>query len=149
MLVSLNKREVWNLVPETLEADWFYDAGGDVSGLSHTDRGYLVLAGGTILLGLGLALGERIEPTEVSARSAASLAYLAALGGIVAYSAYVWLLKVSTPARVSTYAYVNPVVAVILGWALGGEELGPRVLVASVAVVSAVVLITVSPKTAR
>ena len=104
--------------------------------------GMQMLLGGALLLGVGLALGERIELAAVSARSAWALVYLASAGGIVAYAAYLWLLKVSTPAKVSTYAYVNPVVAVILGWAVAGEALNPRVFLAGLAVVSAVALIT-------
>lgn len=104
--------------------------------------GMQMLLGSAALLVGGFALGERIDLSQVSARSAWSLAYLAAIGGIVSYSAYVWLLKVSTPAKVSTYAYVNPVVAVLLGWALAGEEMSSRVLLAGLAVVLAVILIT-------
>ena len=69
-------------------------------------------------------------------------------GSIVAFTAYVWLLRVSTPARVSTYAYVNPVVAVFLGWALADEALTMRMLVAAAVIVSGVVLITLAPKQA-
>lgn len=104
--------------------------------------GMQMLLGGAILLVLGIALGERLDPSVVSQRSLWALVYLAAIGGVVSYSAYVWLLKVSTPAKVSTYAYVNPVVAVLLGWWLANETLGPNVLFAAVAVVTAVVLIT-------
>lgn len=106
--------------------------------------GMQMLVGGAILLIGGWLLGERFDPAAVSARSAWALAYLSLLGGVVSYSAYVWLLKVSTPAKVSTYAYVNPVVAVLLGWALAAEPLSPRVLLASAAVVSAVALIVSS-----
>ena len=106
--------------------------------------GMQMLLGGALALCVGLWLGERVEPSTVSARSAWALAYLSVIGGGVGYTTYAWLLKVSTPAKVSTYAYVNPVVAVLLGWALGGESLGPRVFLATAAVVSAVVLITTS-----
>jgi drug/metabolite transporter (DMT)-like permease len=67
-------------------------------------------------------------------------------GSLVAFSAYVWLLRVSTPARVSTYAYVNPVVAVLLGWAFAEEALTLRMLIAAAVIVSGVALITLSPK---
>ena len=103
--------------------------------------GMQMLLGGVLLYILGYSSGERIDVGEVSAKSAWSLAYLSLIGGILAYSAYVWLIKVSTPTKVSTYAYVNPVVAVLLGWLLAGEPMGPRVLLAGAAVVSAVVLI--------
>lgn len=78
----------------------------------------------------------------VSARSLAGLVYLIVFGSIVAFSAYVWLLKVSTPAKVATYAYVNPVVALLLGWVFAGERLSLRTAVASAIVIAAVALIT-------
>jgi len=106
--------------------------------------GMQMLIGGALLLVGGLALGERVAPSEISSRSAWALVYLSIIGGIVSYSAYVWLLKVSTPARVSTYAYVNPIVAVLLGWAFANEALNSRVLLSSAAVISAVFLITTS-----
>ena len=83
----------------------------------------------------------------MSARSAWALVYLVLVGAIVGYSAYVWLLKVSTPAKASTYAFVNPVVAVVLGWALAGEPIGPRVVGAGALVIAAVVLITLAGRT--
>jgi drug/metabolite transporter (DMT)-like permease len=68
--------------------------------------------------------------------------YLITFGSLVAYSAYTWLLKVSTTAKVSTYAYINPVVALFLGWAFAGERLSVRTVVASVIIIAAVALIT-------
>ena len=65
------------------------------------------------------------------------------MGSLVGFSTFVWLMKHSTPARVSTYAYVNPVVAVFLGWLLLHEPIGPRTLVASAIIIAAVVIITV------
>jgi drug/metabolite transporter (DMT)-like permease len=109
-----------------------------------------MLAAGVALLALGVALGEpwRFAPRAFSGASALALLYLIVFGSIVAFTAYVWLLRVSTPARVSTYAYVNPVVAVFLGWALAGEELTARMLVAALIIVSGVALITLAPKPA-
>ena len=108
-----------------------------------------MLAGGALLLATGVLLGERLDVGAVSLKSAGALAYLIVVGALIGYSAYVWLLKVTTPARVSTYAYVNPVVAVILGWALADEPLGPRVLAAGAAVVLAVALLTTARTPAR
>ncbi len=68
-------------------------------------------------------------------------AYLFVFGSLVGFSAYLWLLRVSTASRVSTYAYVNPIVAVLLGWALAGEELTPRVFLAAAVIVGAVAVI--------
>jgi drug/metabolite transporter (DMT)-like permease len=101
-------------------------------------------AGGILLL---LAAGVRGEWTQmdfanVSLRSWLALGYLTLLGSIVAFSAYTWLLRVSTLARVSTYAYVNPVVAVVLGWAVASETLTLQMLLAAAVIVLAVVLIT-------
>jgi drug/metabolite transporter (DMT)-like permease len=76
-----------------------------------------------------------------SARSALSLAYLIVAGSILGFSAYVWLLTVSTPERVSTYAFVNPIVAVAFGVMLAGEKLTSRIALASAVIVAAVALI--------
>jgi drug/metabolite transporter (DMT)-like permease len=102
-----------------------------------------MLAGGALLVAAGLLFGEagRVDPAAVSARSVGALLYLVVLGSIVAFSAYIWLLGVCSAARVSTYAFVNPVVAVLLGWGLAGEPLGPRTLLASLVIVAAVALI--------
>lgn len=104
--------------------------------------GMQMLIGGLLLLPIGFALGERLDLAQVSTRSWLALLYLALVGGVLAYSAYVWLLRVQPAARVATYAFVNPVVAVVLGWALAGEAMGPRVLGATIAVATAVALIT-------
>jgi drug/metabolite transporter (DMT)-like permease len=85
---------------------------------------------------------------SISLLSIAGWLYLVVFGSIVAFTAYVWLLRVSTPARVSTYAYVNPVVAVLLGYAIAGEPLTTRMMVAAAVIVSGVVLITLVPKPA-
>jgi drug/metabolite transporter (DMT)-like permease len=108
--------------------------------------GMEMLWGGVALLFLGTATGEwsRLDLDSVSARSAGALAYLMVFGSILGFSAYVWLLRVSTPAKVSTYAYVNPLVAVLLGWGLGGEPLTARVLAAAALVIGSVVMITSS-----
>jgi drug/metabolite transporter (DMT)-like permease len=106
------------------------------------------LAGGALLLVAGLASGEgsRFDPAAISLVSVAAFAYLVVLGSLVGYSAYIWLLSVSTPARVSTYAYVNPLIALLLGGTLGGETFGPRTLLASAVIVLAVATITVDPR---
>lgn len=103
-----------------------------------------MLAGGAVLLGVGLISGEgaRFDRSGISSRSAWAFAYLTIVGSLVGFTAFSWLLKVSTPARISTYAYVNPVIAVFLGWALGGETLTPRILWAAAVIVLGVVIIT-------
>jgi drug/metabolite transporter (DMT)-like permease len=102
-----------------------------------------LLAGGTGLALVGLLAGElsRFDPSAVSMRSVLATVYLFVFGSIVGFSAYLWLLRVTTVARVSTYAYVNPIVAVLLGWALAGEALTARVAVAAAVIVGAVAVI--------
>lgn len=106
--------------------------------------GMQMLAGGLILLVTGTVLGEwsAFDPSAVSAASAAALVYLIVFGAIVAFTAYSWLLKNASPASVSTYAYVNPAVAVLLGWAVAGEKLSATMLVGAAVVVVSVMLIT-------
>jgi drug/metabolite transporter (DMT)-like permease len=109
-----------------------------------------MLAGGALMLIAGLLLGQggRIRFDQISLLSLSALGYLVVFGSLIGFTAYVWLLKVSTPARVSTYAFVNPVVAVFLGAVLAGEELSLRVLMAAAAIIAAVMLITLN-QTAR
>jgi drug/metabolite transporter (DMT)-like permease len=105
-----------------------------------------MLAGGVLLGCASGAAGEwtRFSPALVSGRSLAAVAYLVVFGSLVAFTAYVWLLRAASPALVSTYAFVNPVVAVFLGWLLAREEVGARTLVAAAVIVGAVVLITLA-----
>ena len=70
----------------------------------------------------------RTDWSRVSGRSLAALGYLIVLGSWIGFSAYVWLLRASTPSRVSTYAYVNPVIALFLGWAVLGESIQVQLL---------------------
>jgi len=102
-----------------------------------------MIAGGALLWAAGLLGGEgaRLHVSAVSLKSAISLGYLVVFGSLVGFSAYVWLLKVTTPARVSTYAYVNPIVAVLLGTLFAGEELTLRIGLAAAGIVAAVALI--------
>jgi drug/metabolite transporter (DMT)-like permease len=106
-----------------------------------------MLAGGGLLLALGVLTGEpaRLDLELISVRSVLALVYLTVFGSFIAFTAYIWLLGVSTAARVSTYAFVNPVIAVFLGWAIGGEELTLRIVLAAAVIVGAVVLIVVKP----
>ena len=101
-----------------------------------------MIAGGIILALGGLGMGETLDTTRVSTRSLAAFVYLTFIGSLVGFSTYAWLLKATTPARLSTYAYVNPVIAVFLGWALGGETLTGQMLAAAAVIVLGVVIIT-------
>ena len=102
-----------------------------------------LLCGGAGFAILGAATGEltRFDPGAVSAKSILATVYLLVFGSIVGFTAYLWLLRVTTVARVSTYAYVNPIVAVLLGWALAGEPLTARVALAAAIIVGAVAII--------
>jgi drug/metabolite transporter (DMT)-like permease len=105
--------------------------------------GMEMLAGGSLLLLVSLAAGDwaRFVPAGISARSALSVLYLVVFGSLVTFTAFSWLLKVSTPNKVATAGYVNPMVAVFLGWAFGGESLSLRAILASLVIIGAVALI--------
>lgn len=110
-----------------------------------------MLAGGVLLLIVSGATGElgRFDPGAVSLKSLLALGYLVVFGAIVAFTAYVYLLQNVAVAKVATYAYVNPIVALALGWAMANESLSARTLVAATVILGAVVLITTqrrSPK---
>jgi drug/metabolite transporter (DMT)-like permease len=107
-----------------------------------------MLSGGALLLLTGVFAGEASELhlANVTSRSMLSLAYLIVMGSIVAFSVYTWLVSVSSPSLLSTYAYVNPVIAVFLGWLLAGEALSPRTMVATAIVVAGVVLVSTRRK---
>ena len=105
--------------------------------------GMEMLAGGALLGLAGVVAGEagRIHPSQLSTGSIAALAYLIMFGSWIAFSAYLWLLRVAPISRVSTYAYVNPVIAVLLGWAFLSEPITGRTLLAGAVIVAAVALI--------
>jgi drug/metabolite transporter (DMT)-like permease len=103
-----------------------------------------MLAGGALLSVLALVTGDwaRLHPSTVTFNSAASLLYLIIFGSLIGFSTYMWLLKVASPAAVGTYAYVNPLVAVLLGVAIGGERLPPTAFVAMAVIVGGVALVS-------
>jgi drug/metabolite transporter (DMT)-like permease len=102
-----------------------------------------MLCGGLLLLLASFATGEtrRFHPHLVSAVSLASFSYLVIIGAVVGYTAYIWLLRHCDPAKVATYAYVNPIVAVLLGAAFAGEVLTMRTLVAAAVIIGSVALV--------
>ena len=106
--------------------------------------GAQMLAGGVFLTLTAAALGEfrNFHPSSVSRTAWFSLLYLIVAGSIVAFTAYVWLIHHESPTKVGTYAYVNPVVAVLVGYFLGGEALGLRTILGTVFVLISVVVIT-------
>jgi len=105
-----------------------------------------MLAAGVLLLIAGAIGGEstQVSLEAMSLKSVLAVVYLIIFGSIIGFTAYGWLLSVSSAARVSTYAYVNPVVALLLGWGLAGEPLGPRTVLAAGVVLGGVALITVA-----
>ena len=106
--------------------------------------GAQMLVGGLFLAVISTSLGEfhGFHPAAVSVAAWFSLAYLIFPGSIIAFTAYVWLLHHDSPTRVGTYAYVNPVVAVVVGYFLGGETLGLRTIVGTLFILVSVVMIT-------
>jgi drug/metabolite transporter (DMT)-like permease len=104
-----------------------------------------MLIGGALLLAGGTLRGEiaTVRVAGISVASWLSFVYLIIVGSLIAYSTYTWLVKHSTPARVSTYAYVNPVIAVFLGWLILDEPVTPRTLLAAALIIAAVAIIIV------
>jgi drug/metabolite transporter (DMT)-like permease len=102
-----------------------------------------MLCAGVLLAVAGLAMGEgsRVHPGAVSAASLGAVAFLIVFGSLVAFTAYAWLLKNASTSLLSTYAYVNPAVAVFLGWALVGEHVGSKEIVAGVVILSSIALL--------
>lgn len=103
-----------------------------------------MLCGGVLLLVTSLVSGEaaRFDPHGVSASSVLAVVYLVVFGSLVGFTAYTWLLRVASPVLVSTYAYVNPVIAVFLGWLLLHEPVNFATLAGAAVILSGVALIT-------
>jgi drug/metabolite transporter (DMT)-like permease len=103
-----------------------------------------MLTGGAMMIVAGSLLGEwpALFSHTISAKSLMAFLYLTIVGGLVGFSTYAWLLRVASPTAVTTYAYVNPLVAVFLGWLVADESLGWSVLAATILILGAVVLIT-------
>jgi drug/metabolite transporter (DMT)-like permease len=110
-----------------------------------------MLAGGLLLLLVGSSLGEwhGFHVEQVSSRAWLSLAYLVVAGSIVGFTAYIWLIHHESPTKVGTYAYVNPVFAVIVGYFLGGESVGPRTFLGMLLVLVSVIVIVTVPARKR
>ena len=106
--------------------------------------GMQMLCGGALMLLFGTITGEwaTFDIAAISFNSWLALGYLIVFGAVVAFTAYSWLMTNTTPAIMSTYAYVNPMIAVLLGWLIAGEEMNAVMLVGTAIVVGSVVLIT-------
>jgi drug/metabolite transporter (DMT)-like permease len=122
-----------------------YSTGAPAPRSPVLSNGLTMLAGGSLLTVAGLIHGEasQVNLNAFSAESIGAWLYLALFGSLVAFSAYTYLLSATTPARASTYAFVNPVVAVLLGWAVAHEPLTGRSFGAMALIVAGVVLLTV------
>jgi drug/metabolite transporter (DMT)-like permease len=112
--------------------------------------GAQMLSGGFMLILAAALFGEfkGFHLSSVSKGAWLALVYLIVAGSIIGFTAYVWLLHHESPTKVGTYAYVNPVVAVLIGYFLGGEGLGARTIVGTLLVLVSVVVITTTPKKA-
>jgi drug/metabolite transporter (DMT)-like permease len=108
--------------------------------------GMEMLAGSAGLFILSLISGEwgRVDIAQISTRSLVGFAYLVVIGAWVGFVSYTWLLRVASTSLVSTYAYVNPLIAIFAGYFLAQESLTPRILVAALVIVGAVALITLA-----
>jgi len=108
------------------------------------------LCGGATLLVVGLLAGEgrHFHPASITLGSWLAVAYLVIFGSMIGFSAYLYILKKSTAARAATYAFVNPVVAIVLGWGFAGEQLSSRTLLAAAVILTAVVLVITAPERA-
>lgn len=111
-----------------------------------TASGIQMLTGSGWLLLASLATGElaRFDPSLVTGPSVFAWGYLIIFGSLIGFSTFTWLMKHSTPAKVSTYAYVNPVVAVFLGWFVLNETVSPRIFLAAAIIIAGVALITIA-----
>lgn len=109
---------------------------------------FQMLIGGSLLLIFSIILGEYklFNPSLITEQSLYAMFYLIVFGSIIGYSAYIYLLKTVNPTLASTNAFINPVVALILGWSLANEVLSPQALIASILIISAVVIITLSKR---
>ena len=106
--------------------------------------GMEMLAGGALLIVAGFVTGEwgRVNIETITLNSVLAFGYLVIFGALIGFTAYTWILRVSTPAKVGTYAYVNPAIAVFLGWILLSEPINSMMLVAMAVILLGVILIT-------
>jgi drug/metabolite transporter (DMT)-like permease len=102
-----------------------------------------MLGGGIALIIVSYFFGDwgRFHITLITTKSLFAISYLIIFGSLIAFTAYIWLLDAAGPAKATTYAYVNPVVAVILGWLMAGEELSAKMIFSAIVIIIAVAII--------
>jgi drug/metabolite transporter (DMT)-like permease len=151
LATGVNGLDPWRLLG-LLGATFFWGVGMMIMRYTRdpaepfTASGIQMICGSGWLLLVSLATGEwsRFDPAAMTGRSVLAWSYLVIFGSLVGFSTFTWLMKHSTPAKVSTYAYVNPVVAVFLGWFVLQETVSPRIFVAAAIIIAGVALITVA-----
>lgn len=118
---------------------------------SALSTGMQMLGGGIVMVLVAALSGELhgFSPAHVAPASWIGWAYLVTFGSLVGFTAYIYLLKAVSPAKASTYAYVNPVVAVLLGWAIASEPITPPMLIGAAIILGAVAMITLSQSRGR
>lgn len=123
-----------------------YNRYGERPRSAAMSTGMQMIAGSVALLGISVVLGEprAVHLSAVSAASWAGWVYLVTFGSLVGFTAYIYLLRAVSPAKASTYAYVNPLVAVFLGWAIAGEAVTARTLIAAAIILGGVAMITMN-----
>lgn len=128
-----------------------YNRGAKLPASPLLGVGMEMLVGGFGLLLLGTVLGEwaRFDLSAATPRSWLGFAYLVVIGSWVGYATYMWLLRVAPTMLVSTYAYVNPLVAILIGWQFAGEKLTPRIMLAAIFILGSVVAITLKQPTRK
>src|SRR5438477_1681774 len=109
--------------------------------LPFVAAGQQMICGGALLLLAGFVTREQFHPDQITAVSVWAWIYLVLIGAIIGFSAYIFLLRHCDPTKVATYAYVNPIVAVILGTSLGGEHLTSRMIMAAALIIGSVAIV--------
>lgn len=147
---------VWVLVIFCSTFTWVFGAFISRNPKIHEDSlmaaGMQMLCGGATMMLIQLvrtvAIGEVVDLAAISFRSAASLGYLIFFGSIVTYSSFLWLLRVEPASRVSTHTFVNPIVAVLLGWLIGGEAMHTGMYLGAPLIIASVLLMIWNPRSA-
>jgi drug/metabolite transporter (DMT)-like permease len=128
-----------------------YARGADMPRSAALASGMQMLAAGVLLGGMGLLGGEasRLHVDAISLKSGLAIVWLIIAGSLIGFSAYAWLIRNARTSLVSTYAYVNPVVAVLLGAAFASEPITPRTLIAGAIILAGVAMIVARPAARR